>query len=43
MKERLLRTYFIEGRNIADLETLVELASEVGLAGGRGAVDAVVE
>jgi predicted DsbA family dithiol-disulfide isomerase len=32
MKERLLRAYFTEGRNIADLETLVELASDVGLA-----------
>jgi predicted DsbA family dithiol-disulfide isomerase len=33
MKERLLRAYFTEGRNVADLETLVELASDVGLAG----------
>jgi predicted DsbA family dithiol-disulfide isomerase len=31
MKERLLRAYFTEGRNIADLETLVELADDVGL------------
>ncbi len=33
MKERLLRAYFTEGRNLADLETLVELADDVGLAG----------
>jgi predicted DsbA family dithiol-disulfide isomerase len=26
-----LRAYFTEGRNIADLETLVELADDVGL------------
>jgi predicted DsbA family dithiol-disulfide isomerase len=32
MKERLLRAYFTEGRNIADLDTLVELADEVGVA-----------
>lgn len=31
MKERLLRAYFTEGRPIADRETLVELAEEVGL------------
>jgi predicted DsbA family dithiol-disulfide isomerase len=30
-KERLLRAYFSEGRAIGDRETLVELASEVGL------------
>jgi predicted DsbA family dithiol-disulfide isomerase len=33
MKERLLHAYFTEGRDIADLEALVELASDVGLAG----------
>jgi predicted DsbA family dithiol-disulfide isomerase len=31
MKEHLLRAYFTEGRNIADLETLVELAGDRGL------------
>ena len=31
MKERLLRAYFVEGRPIADRETLAELAGEVGL------------
>ncbi len=32
MKERLLRAYFTEGRAIGVLDTLVELAVEVGLA-----------
>ncbi len=31
MKERLLSAYFKEGKNIDDLETLVNLASELGL------------
>lgn len=31
MKERLLRAYFTEGLNIDDTETLINLASEVGL------------
>jgi predicted DsbA family dithiol-disulfide isomerase len=31
MKERLLRAYFTEGRNIADLETLIELGHDVSL------------
>ncbi|MBI9113479.1 DsbA family oxidoreductase [Sanguibacter suaedae] len=31
MKERLLRAYFTEGRHVGDLDTLVELAAEVGL------------
>jgi len=35
MKERLLRAYFTEGRNLGDLDTLVELAEEVGLDGDR--------
>ncbi|WP_207425253.1 DsbA family protein [Pedobacter sp. SYSU D00535] len=30
-KERLLAAYFIEGKNIADLDTLVGLAKELGL------------
>lgn len=33
MKERLFRAYFTEGRNLGDVETLVELAEEVGLDG----------
>jgi predicted DsbA family dithiol-disulfide isomerase len=32
MKERLLRAYFTEGQSMADEETLVRLATEVGLA-----------
>lgn len=32
MKERLLRAYFTEGRLMADADTLVELAGEVGLS-----------
>jgi predicted DsbA family dithiol-disulfide isomerase len=31
MKERLLRAYFTEGRHVGDVETLVELAGEVGV------------
>ena len=31
MEERLFRAYFAEGKNTADHETLVQLASEVGL------------
>lgn len=42
MKERLLRAYFTEGRNLGDVDTLVELAEEVGLdgAGARRALEA---
>jgi predicted DsbA family dithiol-disulfide isomerase len=32
MKERLLRAYFTEGRDIADPDALVDLAGDVGLA-----------
>ena len=35
MKERLFRARFTEGRLISDLETLVELAAEVGLDGAE--------
>ncbi len=31
MKERLMRAYFSEGRPVGDVETLVELAADVGL------------
>jgi predicted DsbA family dithiol-disulfide isomerase len=31
VKERILRAYFEEGRDIADVETLVQLGEEVGL------------
>ncbi len=31
MKERLLSAYFVEGRNVGDVETLVQMGSEVGL------------
>jgi len=30
-KERLLKAYFIEGRNIDDIPTLIELSNEIGL------------
>jgi predicted DsbA family dithiol-disulfide isomerase len=33
LKERLLAAYFVEGRNVADHDTLTELASGVGLDG----------
>jgi predicted DsbA family dithiol-disulfide isomerase len=33
MKERLLKAYFTEGAHLADLPTLIRLASEVGLDG----------
>jgi predicted DsbA family dithiol-disulfide isomerase len=35
MKERLMRARFTEGRLVSDLETLVQLASEVGLDGAE--------
>ena len=35
MKERLFRARFTEGRLISDLETLVQLGSEVGLGGAE--------
>ena len=31
-KERLLKAYFIEGRNIDDIPTLIELSNEIGLS-----------
>lgn len=31
MKERLFRAYYTEGKNVGDLETLVQLGGEVGL------------
>lgn len=31
MKERLLKAYFMDGKNIDDLDTLAELAVEIGL------------
>src|SRR5581483_1381889 len=31
MKERLMKAYFIEGQHVGEIETLVRLASEVGL------------
>ncbi|RXG12472.1 protein disulfide-isomerase [Leeuwenhoekiella aestuarii] len=31
MKERLLKAYFIEGRNVDDVATLIQLGQEVGL------------
>ena len=33
MKERLLKAYFVENRNIGDTEVLVAIAREAGLAG----------
>ncbi|MFC3414594.1 DsbA family oxidoreductase [Algoriphagus hitonicola] len=35
MKERLLKAYFTEGKNVDDSDTLVQLAEEVGLAGEK--------
>jgi predicted DsbA family dithiol-disulfide isomerase len=35
MKERLLAAYFTEGKMIGDRDTLVELATEVGIEGTR--------
>ncbi|MFD2036651.1 DsbA family protein [Belliella marina] len=35
MKERLLKAYFTEGKNIDDMETLLSLATEVGLERDR--------
>jgi len=35
MKERLMAAYFLEGRAIGDPDTLVELATEVGIKPGR--------
>ncbi|WP_373492847.1 DsbA family protein, partial [Aquiflexum sp.] len=40
-KERLLKAYFTEGKNIDDKETLLQLALEVGLEKGR--VDACLD
>lgn len=37
MMQRLFRAYFTEGRNVADHATLVELATEIGLDGGKAA------
>lgn len=34
LKERLMRAYFSEGRNVDDLDILVGLGAEVGLDGG---------
>ncbi len=41
MKERLLRAYFSEGQHLGNLETLVDLAGEVGLsaAAARAALE----
>ena len=35
LKEELLRAYFTDGRNVADHDTLVEIAAGVGLAADR--------
>ena len=35
MKERLLAAYFTEGRSVGDLDSLTELAAEVGLDAGE--------
>ncbi len=35
MKERLFKAYFMEGAQLADMPTLIRLASEVGLDGGE--------
>ena len=52
MKERLLRAYFTDGRNIGDPDVLAELAAEVGLdhdevvaalADGRGRAEVAAQ
>lgn len=35
IEERLFRAYFMEGKNIADIDVLVELGKEVGIPGDR--------
>lgn len=35
MEEQLFKAYFIEGKNIADHETLEQIATEAGLDGGQ--------
>lgn len=35
IEERLFRAYFMEGKNIADIDVLVELGEEVGIPGDR--------
>lgn len=35
LTDRLMRAYFIEGKNLADYDTLVELAVELGLDGNK--------
>lgn len=35
IEERLFKAYFMEGKNIADMDVLVELGEEVGIAGDR--------
>ena len=37
LKEALLRAYFVDGRNVADHDTLVDIAVGVGIDGGRAA------
>ena len=37
LKEALLRAYFVDGRNVADHDTLVDVAVGVGIDGGRAA------
>ena len=35
IEERLFRAYFMEGKNVADIDVLVELGEEVGIPGDR--------
>ena len=37
LKEALLRAYFVDGRNVAEHDTLVDIAVGVGIDGGRAA------
>ena len=37
LKEALLRAYFVDGRNVADHDTLVDIAVGAGIDGGRAA------
>ena len=39
MKERLLKAYFIEGKNIDDIPTLMALSEEIGVTGARGVLE----
>jgi predicted DsbA family dithiol-disulfide isomerase len=39
MKERLLKAYFIEGKNIDDIPTLIALSEEIGVTGAKAILE----